>query len=224
MLTSVIYVHTSSEGLPWWAVIPLTFLGVWLAMWLVRGIVFLFSIPADQRLRRRIAEVHAAAGATGPYSAPAVEAAAQRLFADMHAAWDAGDRTRLQQISDPDLMADWARRLDRYQADGKRQRIKVVRGPKVQYVSLLADRGQVRVRIRAKVRRRFEPADGPRKEPRLGWSYYFEEFWTLARRGDEWILWSTRPDKLRGEYTTEPIVPPAAAVAKPVTNKSGVAP
>jgi predicted lipid-binding transport protein (Tim44 family) len=187
-------------------------------MWLLRGIVFLVSIPAERRLHRRIAQVHDAAGATGPYSAAVVEAAARRLFVDMHAAWDAGDRARLQQIADPDLMADWTKRLDLYQANGKRQRIKVARGPKVQYVSLLADRGQVRLRIRAKVRRRFEPADGPRKEPRFGWRYDFEEFWTLIRRGDDWILWSTRSEKFRREYTTEPIVPPAAATAaRPVS-------
>ena len=213
-----IYVHTSAEGLPWWAILPLTCLGCALAIWLLRGIAFVVSIPSERRLRHRVAAVHAAGGTDGPYSATVVHAAAARLFADVHTAWDAGDRSRLAQLSDPDLMNDWAKRLDGYQAKGKRQRIKVVRGPKLQYVSLLADRGEVRLRVRAKVRRRFEPANGPRKEPRLGWSYAFEEFWTLVRRGDDWILWSTRPEKLRREYTTEPIVPPAgAAAARPVT-------
>lgn len=210
--SAFIYVHTSSEGLPWWAIVPLTCLGCAIAIWLLRGFAFLASAPGERRLRRRVSAVHAAAGDVGPYSAAVVQTAAARLFADMHTAWDAGDRARLQQLSDPDLMADWAKRLDRYQADGKRQRVRVVKGPKLQYVSLLADRGQVRLRVRAKVRRRFEPASGPRKEPRLGWGYPFEEYWTLARRNDEWILWSTRAPSFRREYTTEPIVPPGATL------------
>lgn len=85
-----------------------------------------------------------------------VQAAATRLFADMHTAWDAGDRARLQQLSDPDLMADWAKRLDSFRAKGKRQRVKVVKGP-----------------------------------------------------------------KLRKEYTTEPIVPPAAAIPAPTPQTVG---
>jgi hypothetical protein len=91
----------------------------------------------------------------------------------------------------------------------------VVSGPKLQYVSLRADRGRVRLRMRAKVRRRFEPARGPRKDPRFGWSNQFEEFWTLSRRDGDWILWSTRSTKFRREYTTEPIVAPSAVAPAP---------
>jgi predicted lipid-binding transport protein (Tim44 family) len=210
-ISGFIYVHTSADGLPWWSIAPLTLLGYAIAIGLLRGIAFLVSEPGERRLRRRVAAVHAAAGAAGPYSPNVVQAAATRLFADVQTAWDAGDRARLQQLSDSDLMADWAKRLDGYRARGKRQRIKVVKGPKVQYVSLRADRDIVRVRIRAKVRRRFEPARGPRKDPRFGWSYSFEEFWTFALRGGEWIVFSTRPTKFRKEFTTEPIMAPGAA-------------
>jgi hypothetical protein len=212
-----IYVHTSADGLPWWSILPLTCLGFAIAIWFLQGIAFLVSIPGERRLRRRVATVDAAAGDAGPYRPRVVHAAATGLVADIHTAWDAGDRARLQQLSDPDLMADWTKRLDSYRANGKRQRIKVVKGPKLQYLSLRADRGQVRLRVRAKVRRRFEPARGPRKDPRFGWSYQLEEFWTLALRGEDWILWSTRPTKFRKEYTTEPIVPPSATTPAATT-------
>jgi predicted lipid-binding transport protein (Tim44 family) len=212
----LIYVHTSGDsGLPAWATFILTLVGFAIAIWLLRGIAFLVALPGERRLRRRVAEVQAAAGDNGPYDPSVVKAAAAGLFADMHTAWDAGDRDRLRQLSDPDLMADWAKRLDGYHAQGKRQRIKVVKGPKVQYVSILADRGQVRLRMRAKLRRRFEPESGPRKEPRFGWHYPYEEFWTLARRGEDWILWSTRPASFRKQYTTETIVAPGPAIAPP---------
>jgi predicted lipid-binding transport protein (Tim44 family) len=181
--------------------------GCAIAFWLLRGIAFVVGLPGERRVHRRVADIHAAAGDLGPYSPAVVEAAARHLFADVQSAWDVGDRDRLQQLSDPDLMADWRKRLDRYAARGKRQRIKVAKGPKVQYVSLLADRGQVRLRMRARVRRRFERADKPRRNPRFELGYSFEEYWTLVLRGDNWILWSTRPAKYRSEYTTEPIVP-----------------
>ena len=212
----LIYVHTSGDsGLPVWATFLLTLVGCAIAIWILRGLAFLLALPGERRLRRRVAEVQAAAGDSEPYSPSVVKAAATRLFVDVHTAWDAGDRDRLRQLSDPDLMADWAKRLDGYHAQGKRQRIKVVNGPKVQYVSIRADRGQVRLRMRAKVRRRFEAESGPRKQPLFGWRYQFEEFWTLARRGEDWILWSTRPATFRKEYTTEPIVPPGAVIAAP---------
>lgn len=212
----LIYVHTSSDGLPLWSILPLTFLGWAIAMYLLRGIGWLVSLPGERRLRHRVAAVHAAAGSDGPYGAAVAQAAAARLFKDWYAAWDAGDRTRLQQLSDPELMADWAKNMEAFQSKGKRQRVRIVRGPKLQYVSLLADRQQVRFRIRARMRRRFEPVLGPRKQPRFGLSYSFEQFWTLQRRGEDWILWSTRSTKFRKDYTTEPIVPPAqSAPASP---------
>ena len=80
-----------------------------------------------------LAAVHAAAGDAGPYSPERwCGARRARLFADTQTAWDVGDRARLRRLSDADLMADWAKRLDSYQANGKRQRVKVVKGPKVQ--------------------------------------------------------------------------------------------
>src|SRR5256885_7051845 len=106
LITGLIYVHTRGDsGLPAWATFLLTIVGSVIAIWLLRGIAFLVAQPGERRLRHRVAEVHAVAGDAGPYSPAVVEAAARRLFADMLTAWDAGDRDRLQQISDPDLTA-----------------------------------------------------------------------------------------------------------------------
>ena len=111
----------------------------------------------------------------------------------------------------------WSILPEAFQAKGKRQRVKIVSGPRLQYVSLLADRQRVRLRIRAKVRRRLELVLGPRKEPRFGLNLNFEEFWTLQRRGEDWILWSPRSTKFRKEYTTEPIVSPGQEASAPAT-------
>jgi hypothetical protein len=111
-------------------------------------------------------------------------------------------------------MADWNQRLDGYAADGKRQRVHVLNGPELDYVSLMADRGLVRLRVRARLRRGFEPTNrnqlAAQKRP-VGAKVAFEEFWTLSRSGNDWILCSTRQARFRAEYTSEPIIPEAAA-------------
>jgi hypothetical protein len=120
---------------------------------------------------------------------------------------------QLTRISDPDLMADWTKRLDGYAANGKRQRVAVLEGPWLDYVSLLADQGLVRLRVRARLRRGFEPVSRQRrpvqKRP-VGIKIVLEEFWTLSRSGDDWILFSTRPRRFRARYMSEPIIPQAA--------------
>jgi predicted lipid-binding transport protein (Tim44 family) len=211
-----VYIHVNDSGLPIWQVVPLTILGCAIAYGLIWAVIALASLPGERRLRRRVRAVQAAAGKPPPYGAAAVAAATERLFKEVHSAWDAGDRERLSRVSDPDLMADWVKRLDGYAADGKRQRVQVLDGPRLDYVSLLADRGLVRLRVRAKLRRGFEPRRAKAKERAgrkraVGAKVAFEEFWTLSLSGSDWILYSTRPRRFRAEYTSEPIVSETAA-------------
>lgn len=209
-----VYVPVNDPGLPIWQVVPLTLLGCAIGLGLVWCLVALIGLPGERRIRRRVETVEAAAGSDPPYGVASVEGAAERLFEEMHSAWDAGDRQRLARISDPDLMAGWVRRLDDYAAKGKRQRVSVLARPRLDYVSLLADRGLVRLRVRAKLRRGFESTDAiPQREQKrpVGSKVEVQQFWTLCRAGDDWILYSTRPPRLFAEYTHEAIVPPAAA-------------
>ncbi len=205
-----VYVNVGNSGLPLWQVVPLTILGCAIALALVWGVIALVNLPAQRRLDHRLQQVEAVAGTAGPYGVPAVTEAAQRLFTEMYSAWDAGDRETLARISEPDLMADWNKRLDGYAAEGKRQRIKVLKGPKLDYVSLLADRELVRLRVRATLRRGFEPAHRNRLEVQrrpVGTKVAVEEFWTLSRSSSGWILCATRPRRFRTEYTGEAIIP-----------------
>jgi hypothetical protein len=206
-----VYVNVGNPGLPIWQVVPLTILGCGIALGFIWAVIALVRLPGERRLRRRVQAVETAAGTSPPYGVAAVEGAAERLFTEMHSAWDAGDRERLTRISDPGLMADWNKRLDGYAADGKRQRVGVLGRPRLDYVSLMADRGLVRLRVRAKLRRGFEPANGdqlPVQKRPVGVKVAFVEFWTLSRSGNDWILCSTRPAPFRTEYASEPIVPP----------------
>ncbi len=209
-----VYIHVSDPGLPIWQVVPLTLVGCALGLGLVWCLVALIRLPGERRIRRRVEVVEAAAGNDPTYGGAAVVAATERLLTEMFSAWDAGDRQRLARISEPDLMADWVKRLDGYAARGKRQRTSLLAAPRLDYVSLLADRGLVRLRVRAKLRRGFEPANAltqpDRKRP-VGSKVAVEQFWTLCRAGEEWLLCSSRPARLAAEYTHEAIVPASVA-------------
>jgi hypothetical protein len=205
---------TNNSGLPLWQQVPLTILGVGIAFGLIFGLLALFKLPGERRLRRRVRTVEAAAGDSPVYGPAVVCAAGARLFGEIEAAWNAGDRQRLARVSAPDLMSDWTKRMDGYAAAGGRYRVDVLKPPRVDFVGLLADRGQVRLRVRAKLRRALELSNGKRRalpEDRGRQKVAFEEYWTLSRSGGEWILWSTRNARSRAEYSTEPIVPEASA-------------
>jgi Tim44-like domain len=211
-----VYVDVSNSGLPLWQVVPLTVLGCAIGYGLICGIIGLFNLPGRRRLRNRVHAVEAAGGEDPVFGPAVVYAVATRLFGEVQAGWDARDRERLARISDPELMSDWAKRMDGYAEAGERYRVEVLKAPRLDYVSLLADRGLVRLRVRAKLRRGLE-SKGKRRalpEDRGRQKIEFEEYWTLSRSGGEWILWSTRPARYRGQYCSEPIVTetPAHAV------------
>lgn len=205
---TAVYVDVSNSGLPLWQVVPLTVLGCAIGYGIICGVIGLFSLPGRRRLRKRVHAVEAAAGDNPVYGPSIVYASAARLFGEVQAGWDARDRERLARISDPELMSDWAKRMDGYAEAGERYRVKVLKGPRLDYVSLLADRGLVRLRVRAKLRRGLESKGKRRALPqdRGRQKIDFEEYWTFARSSGEWILWSTRPARYRAEYTTETIV------------------
>jgi len=209
-----VFIDVSNSGLPLWQVVPLTVVGCGIGLGIVFGVAALFRWPAERRLRKRVHAVEVAAGDSSVYGAAVVYAAGTQLFSEAQAGWNARDRDRLARISAPDLMSDWSNRMDGYDAAGQRYRAEIIKGPRLDYVALLADREQVRLRVRAKMRRSLETKGKRKTLPGdNGRQNNFEEYWTLARSGGEWILWSTRSHRSRATYTTEPIVPEVAAHA-----------
>lgn len=82
-------------------------------------------------------------------------------------------------------MSDWTKRMDGYAEAGERYRVEVLKGPQLEYIGLLADRGLVRLRVRAKLRRGLE-SKGKRRampEDRGRQKIDFEEYWTFSRPG-----------------------------------------
>jgi predicted lipid-binding transport protein (Tim44 family) len=150
-----------------------------------------------QQRERRVELAAAEAADADPAFAPDnVRSAAATLFTDVQSAWDRGDRIRLGQLVAPGLMSEWGRRLDDFGRRGWRNRVQLLGAPNVEYVSL-TNRGttaddRVVVRVEAKLRDYAEDGFGNRikRAGRLTDTVRVREFWTLARRGEEWILQS----------------------------------
>jgi predicted lipid-binding transport protein (Tim44 family) len=193
-LTALAVIYVRDNGLPWWQVLPLTVVGIGLAMGLLRGGAWLLAAPERRRLAVRVRDTEAVAGAAPPYDPATVRAAAERLFAAMWTAWDADDLATLERISDPGMFSDWSAELAGYRAHARRFRASIRKGPSVAYLELDREREYVRVRIRARLRAWVEAPDGG-KRPVAGnsgqtWRYAYD--WTLSRRDGDWVVYSIR--------------------------------
>ena len=212
---AIVYVHTSSEGLPWWQWVPLTFLGVWLGFKLVQGIVWLFGAPERRRFDRRVRAVRAAAPPP-PYDEATVVAAAKRLWLATWPAWEAGDLRPLEPVADPGLLEDWNATLAGHRAHNRRFRAAVKRGPRVDHVGVVVrpedDRDYVCVRIRGRLKTEFESPDGKRTR---AWDPRYDYYWTLTRRDGDWIAFSVRDAEYgRRNILTEEISTPQMAAGR----------
>jgi len=147
------------------------------------------------RRERRVELAAAEAAEVDPAFAPdVVRAEATKLYTEIQAAWDADDRIHLRGLVAPDLLAEWERRLDDFDARGWRNRVQLLEGPRVEYVGL-TNRGsdstdRVVVRIEAKLRDYVEDRSGRRikRTGRLAETVRVREFWTLGKRDGHWIL------------------------------------
>ena len=189
--------------------------GLVIILIIVIAIILLYVLPQAQKwwrgqqtsgvaARRRVAErerrVELAAAEAAEedeaFAPEAVRSQAAKLFTDVQAAWDAGDRVRLRALVAPELLAEWERRLDDFDRKGWRNRVQPIGAPKIEYVGL-SHRGEqggdrVVVRIEATLRDFVEDGSGQHvgRVDTLGETSKVREFWTLGRRQDHWILLS----------------------------------
>jgi predicted lipid-binding transport protein (Tim44 family) len=133
---------------------------------------------------------------------------ARSLFLEAQGAWDARDRERLAKVVGEDLMVEWSRRLDDFDAKGWHNRVEVLAEPEVQYVGLVnreddeEDRAVIRITARL---RAFVIDRNGRRMMRKGAKddqVTLTEYWTLARRGDDWIVASIE-QRAEGDHHLE---------------------
>jgi predicted lipid-binding transport protein (Tim44 family) len=145
----------------------------------------------DARVRTASAE---AAEDDAHFGADYLVPYARSLFLEAQAAWDARDRARLARVVGPDLMVEWSRRLDDFAARGWHNRVEVLDDPEIRYVGLVNreddEEDRAVVRIDADLNAYVIDRGGRRimRKGSRGDHVSLCEYWTLARRGDSWVV------------------------------------
>ena len=105
-------------------------------------------------------------------------------------------------------MVEWSRRLDDFDAKGWHNRVEVLAEPEIQYVGLVNreddDEDRAVVRITARLRAYVIDGHGRRimRKGQKGDQVTLTEYWTLARRGDAWIVASIE-QRAEGDHHLE---------------------
>jgi predicted lipid-binding transport protein (Tim44 family) len=162
-----------------------------------------------RKVRARRARVRTASAEAAEddayFAADRVEREARELFVAAQAAWNARDRVRLAELVGRDLLVEWNRRLDDFENKGWHNRVRVTGKPDVEYVGLTNREDDTEdravVRIEAQLSSYVQDRRG-NTIMRTGESDELVdvcEYWTLARRGDRWIVVSIE-QKAEGDH------------------------
>ena len=184
------------------------------------GLFVLFQVLHARRYRRKVRERDArvrtasneAAEDDAYFDDDYLLPYARSLFIEAQSAWDARDRHRLSAAVGEDLMVEWARRLDDFDAKGWHNRVSVANEPEIRYVGLVnrEDDSEDRavVRIDAMLRTFVLDRTGQQINRKDASSalHNVVEYWTLARRGDHWIVASIEQAKEGDHHLDSQIV------------------
>ena len=203
----------SGEGDPLVAVVVFGLVGLFLLY------LTIHSIRYRRRVRERDARVRTASGEAaeddGYFASDELERHAVALFRAAQTAWDARDRAALARLVGPDLLVEWSRRLDDFDAKGWHNRVEVLEDPTVHYVGITNreddDEDRAVVRVTAKLRAYVLDRSGGRvmRKGEKNETIKLEEYWTLARRGGGWMVLSIE-QRAEGDHHLE-----GAIVASP---------
>jgi predicted lipid-binding transport protein (Tim44 family) len=171
-----------------------------------------------RKLRERDARVRTASAEAAEddayFGADYLVPYARSLFIEAQSAWDARDRERLAKVVGEDLMVEWSRRLDDFDARGWHNRVEVLDEPEIHYVGLVNreedEEDRAVVRITARLRAYVIDRNGQRMMRKGAKSdqIALTEYWTLARRGDAWIVASIE-QRAEGDHHLEGEIVPS---------------
>lgn len=202
----------SGDGGPWW---------LWVLIFIGVALFFAWAAFATWRLRKKRAARAArtitasaeAAEDDAYFQADAIKKDAAELFRATQKAWHDRDRERLAGLVGPDLMVEWKRRLDDFDKKGWHNIVEVRKGPEVEYVGIVnrEDDAQDRVvvRLEAEMRDCVRQKGGAiiNKDGASSDIVSLAEYWTLARKGDRWIVASIESDTEGTHHLDAPLVP-----------------
>ncbi|HKP88725.1 MAG TPA: TIM44-like domain-containing protein [Thermoleophilaceae bacterium] len=180
---------------------------------------------AGRKLRKRRERVRTAAAEAAEddpdFAATVVEREAANLFRTIQDLWTKRDRGGLSRLVGEDLAREWVRRLDDFERKGWQNVVRVKGGPTVRYVGLVNREDDTDDRVVVRVEASLEDyvrvtgggmllADGASSQMRS-----LDEYWTLGKRGDAWILLSIeQPEEGKHHLDSEIVTTPWADVKR----------
>lgn len=139
-----------------------------------------------------------------------VQERAALLFVAIQRAWSAGDVPALRRMVGPELMVEWEARLADFRRKAWRNQVDVLDGPDLRYVRVVNRAGDtedravvlLRARLRDVVvddRGRVIPSDE-------GETARISEYWTLGKRGGEWVVVSIEQEHEGAHHLSAPLI------------------
>ena len=182
--------------------------GFLLFVLIVLGIIVWAAITAkleERRIRRRDERVSTAAAEAAQddayLAADAVKGDAATLFKEIQRAWTDRDRTRLATMVGPDLLKEWTLRLDDFDRKGWHNVVKVLSEPEIKYVGLVNREDDTEDRVVVRVEAQLEDYVNLKGGGRMNANgesdstKTLEEWWTLGRTQDGWMLLSIEAEE-----------------------------
>jgi predicted lipid-binding transport protein (Tim44 family) len=180
---------------------------------------------AARKLRKRSRRVGTAAAEAAEedpdFAAELVQREAANLFRTIQDLWTKRDRGGLSRLVGTDLAKEWVRRLDDFERKGWQNVVRVKGGPTVHYVGLVNREDDQDDRVVVRVEASLEDyvrvqgggmllADGATSQMRE-----LDEYWTLGKHGDRWILLSIeQPEEGKHHLDEEIVTTPWADVKR----------
>lgn len=132
------------------------------------------------------------------------------LFVAIQRAWSSDDVAALRRMVGPELMVEWETRLADFRRRGWRNQVSVLEGPDVAYVRV-TNRAQdaedrAVVRLTARLRDVVIDRGGAVIPNEEGETAQVSEFWTLGKRGGDWIVVSIEQEREGAHHLSAPLI------------------
>lgn len=179
------------------AIVALVVIAGIVSSWLTARRIATARGERDVRVRTASAE---AAQDDPAFAAERVGGDVAAMFGAIQTAWDGRDEAALARMLGPDLLVEWTRRLRDFDQRGWHNRVRVLDGPKVQYVGMTNREADTDDRAVVHIAARLEDyVEGPGgirilQDGATSAVSDLSEYWTLGKREGRWILVSIEQD------------------------------
>ncbi len=164
---------------------------------------------ADRETAARLAAIEAAED-DALFEPDAVIERARVLFVAIQSAWSADDVAGLRRLVGPELMVEWETRLEDFRRKGWRNRVDVLDGPDVRYVGVTnragEDEDRVVVTLSARLRDVVVDRRGDVLPSDEGEVARISEFWTLGKRGEQWVVVAIEQEREGAHHLSAPLI------------------